>query len=170
MSRYLMSMLALGFSLIPVLCWAAVANPEQPKVIAGANVAGPHESYLESIYHSAAKPGGCLLTLPIGLAVFVGACIVAVKCRRPSVIASYLIVLPLPLIVGIWGAIEGPMHSLIIMSLCPTVQPSTPEITAGVATTLSTLFISIAVTLPSYLLVATVLIVRTAKAGRGSAE
>jgi hypothetical protein len=136
-------------------------------LLAQVAVAGSHESYLQSVLHSAG-PSACVWVLATGLAVFIGACFVAARCQRPSVIAAYLTLLPLPLIIAIYGAIEASMHSLIIMSSSPAVQPTSTEIAGGIATTLSQLFLSITVTLPSYLLLAIVLIRRTVRAGKGS--
>ena len=146
-----------------------VASTTCSFLLAQANVAGPHETYLQSIFRSAG-PGACLLILSSGLAIFIGACFVAAKCRRPSSIAAYLILLPLPLVLAIYGALEGQMHSLIVVSSRPEAQLSTPQIADGVAAALSPLFIAITVVFPSYVLLAIVLILRTAKASKGSPE
>ena len=138
-------------------------------VLAQANIAQPHESYLESVCRSAG-PANCLIIVTTGLAVFIGACFVAAKCRRPSVIASYLFFLPLPLIVAFYGAVEGQMHSLIVLSSSPEVQPSASQIAAGVASALSPLFVAMTVTFPSYLVLVIGLMFCAAKAGKHSAD
>jgi len=48
------------------------------------------------------------LLLPLsGFLVFVGACLVVALNRRPAVIASYLVILPLPLLIGLFGTLHG---------------------------------------------------------------
>ena len=140
-----------------------ISNATCSFLLAQANVPGAHESYLEAIYRLVG-PVEFLLILSTGLAVFIGACLVVTKCRQPSTIASWLVLLPLPLIVSIYGLLASQIQSLIALSLSPAVQPSASQIAAGVAAALSPLFLGITVTFPSYLILAIGLVFRTFKA------
>jgi hypothetical protein len=104
-----------------------------------------------------------LAILAAGAAVFVGACLVVVKSRRPAVIASYLIVLPLPILVGLTRALSGQISSLAVLSMSPeaVAKVSGCDIAGGVAGGLVPLFVALMVTWPSYLVLAIGLLVRT---------
>jgi hypothetical protein len=138
-------------------------------LIARANVAAAQKAYFEWFF-AALGPGNCAWLLSVGIAVFLGACFVVVKSRRPSVIASYLVLLPLPMIVGLWRVLAGQISSLSVLSLSPAAVANLSgcNIAAGVAAGLLPLFVALMVTFPSYLVLAAGLMFRTAKAGKGS--
>ena len=106
-------------------------------LLAQVNIGGVPESYLGSLYRSVGLVE-TLLIVSAGLALLVGACWVVFKNRRPSVIAAYLVFLPLPLILGSYGPLEKQIHSLIVLSRSPTVQPFASQIAAGIASAFST--------------------------------
>jgi hypothetical protein len=51
-----------------------------------------------------------------GLIIFVGACYLIATKKKPSVIAAYLILLPLPVIISICGTIKGMISSLAVIA------------------------------------------------------
>lgn len=107
-----------------------------------------------------------------GVAVFAGACFAVAASRRPAVIASCLILLPLPLMVGVCGALKGQIASLAVLSMssAAAAKLSGPDIAGGVAAGLLPLFVALLVTWPSYLVLAAGLIARTALFKTGSSE
>jgi hypothetical protein len=117
-------------------------------------------------------PFHSLAILSAGVAVFVGACLVVAKSRRPAAITSYLILLPLPFMVGLTRALSGQIGSLAVLSLSPeaVAQLSGSDIAGGVAGGLLPLFVALMVTWPSYLLLAVGLIARTTLSKQGSPE
>jgi hypothetical protein len=75
------------------------------------------QSYLAWMYHSLGFFYAVVIPLA-ALMVFLGACLVVAMSRRPAVIAAYLVFLPLPLLIGLYGTIEGfiAVYSVIVMS------------------------------------------------------
>jgi hypothetical protein len=78
------------------VCAAATGASAQAVGRMAQEGARPPEPYLVWMIRSLGLFG--FLSLLTGLAVFVGACFVVYLARRPAVIASYLVFLPLPLI------------------------------------------------------------------------
>jgi hypothetical protein len=107
-----------------------------------------------------------LLVLPLaGLVVFAGACLVVALSRRPSVIAAYLVFVPLPFLIGCWGSVTGIISSLQVIATAGTT-PKPAELSAGISTALFTTLVGMALCWPSYLLVSVGLFLRTIAAGR----
>jgi len=123
------------------------------------------ESYLQA-FCRAVGPSDCVVVLLAGLAVFAGACFLVAKCRQPSVIASCLIFLPLPLLIALFRALGKQVEGLLTLS-ASSVQPSTAQIAAAVASGLAPLFLALMVTWPSYLVFAVGLVVRTVNHSKG---
>jgi uncharacterized protein (DUF983 family) len=132
--------------------------------IAAVNAVGARESYFQALMNSAGR-ATCLVILTIGLAAFIGACFVVAKCR-PATIASCLVLLPLPLIVSVFGLLGGLVQSLLVLSASPESQPTTAQFATAAAASLSPLFLWFTVTLPSYLVLGIGLVLRTLKAGK----
>lgn len=102
------------------------------------------------------------LVIPLaGLAVFIGACCVVGLNRRPAVIAAFLVFLPLPLMIGMFGSVQGFISSLQIVAMAgATPKPS--EVSLGISTGLFTTLVGLLVTFPSYFVLAFGLFLRTA--------
>ena len=94
-----------------------------------------------------------LFVLILGLAIFIGACLVVAKYRRTSTIAAYLVLLPLPTYIGILGQLNGIYASLSVISVSGA-QPSRQEWAGGFAESALIMFLCLLVTLPSYLVLA----------------
>jgi hypothetical protein len=101
-----------------------------------------------------------LVSVLSGAAVFVGACLVVFLARRPAVIASYLPFLLLPLLFGALGALKGNISSFAVVAMAH-VEIRQWQVFAGIAETLVLLMTALTVTLPSYVVVAIGLFVRT---------
>ncbi|MEQ8785716.1 MAG: MotA/TolQ/ExbB proton channel family protein [Pirellulaceae bacterium] len=102
---------------------------------------------------------GVLLPLA-GLAVFVGACLVVAMNRRPSVIAAYLVFVPLPFLIGIFGTFDGFIRSFSVIAQA-NGTPGIVPISQGISTGLFTSLIGMLVMFPSYFVVAIGLFLRT---------
>jgi biopolymer transport protein ExbB len=73
--------------------------------------------------------------------------------RRPGVIASYLVFLPLPLLIGIFGSIQGFIASYSVIA-ASTSTPKPSEVAAGISTALFTSFVGLFVSFPAYFVLA----------------
>lgn len=111
-------------------------------------------------------PGTSLVILLAGLVVFLAACVAVTKSRRPSVIAAYLTLLPLPVLLGIFLALGPQISSLAVFSLPAQPAPSSSQTAAGVAGALLPIYLALMVSWPSYLVLAIGLIVRTVQSGK----
>jgi hypothetical protein len=140
---------------------AAIAQGAGPLAPAGAP---PGEPYLIWMIKSLGFCG--LLSLLTGLAVFVGACVVVVRVRRPAVIASYLVFLLLPSLFAILGGLKGTVASFSVLARSE-VEIKQWQIFAGLSEALLPFLIALVLTLPSYLVIAIGLFRRTLQAQKG---
>ena len=101
-----------------------------------------------------------LMVMASGLAVFIGACLVVIRSRRPAVIKAYLVFLPLPLMFGVYGALKGNISSLSVVAMSEVTLTSS-EIAGGVAESLLLPFEAMTVIFPSYFVIAIGLFIRT---------
>jgi len=101
-----------------------------------------------------------LLVLVTGFAIFVGACLVVMRSHRPAVIAAYLVFLPLPVLIAVIGALKGCVASFSVLALTD-VEISASEWYGGTAEMLLGLLIALLVTMPSFLVIAVGLFLRT---------
>ncbi len=101
-----------------------------------------------------------LSTVLAGVAIFIGACLVVCLARRPAVIAAYLVFLLLPLLLGALGALRGCVSSFAVIAVSG-VQLKQSQIFAGLSESLLFLLSALAITLPSYFVLAVGLFVRT---------
>ncbi len=104
-------------------------------------------------FYSVVLPGSALL-------VFLGAVILVAACRRPGVIASYLVFLPLPIMIGALGTVQGMIASYSVIAHS-TMAPKPSEMAQGYSTALFTLLVGILLTFPSYFVLAVGLFART---------
>lgn len=101
------------------------------------------------------------LVIPLaGLVIFMGACLVVAMSRRPAVIAAYLVFLPLPLLIGIYGSIQGFIASYSVIA-ASVVTPKPSEVAAGISTGLFTSLVGLMVSFPAYFVLASGLFLRT---------
>lgn len=107
-----------------------------------------------------------LVTLPLlGLLLLVGGLFVVFASRRPRVIASCLLFVPLPLLLGLQGMLQGMLRSFTNAS-----APETSQLIADVARSFSSAMVvplvALLVTLPGYLVLATGLLARSLAVAR----
>ena len=62
----------------------------------------------------------CLL----GLLLFFGGLIIVLGTRRPGVIAACLAFVPVPLLIGVFGMLQGMLQSFSVISRPPRLHPS----------------------------------------------
>lgn len=116
------------------------------------------QSYLAWAFHSLGIFYSIVLPLSAFL-VFAGACVVVIASRRPSVIAAYLVFLPLPILIGTFAIVQGMIASYSVIAHS-TVAPQPSEMAQGYSTALFSLLVSILLTFPSYFVLAIGLFVR----------
>ncbi len=108
------------------------------------------------------------LALLLGLMIFAGACYLIATKRRPAVIAAYMVLLPLPLLVSLCGELKGMVASLTVMAASPEMQVTSADLAGGFANSLFSVLAALLVSTPTYLILATGLLIRTAKTGNES--
>lgn len=108
-----------------------------------------------------------LVVLPLlGLLLLFGGLMVVIASRRPAVIAACLAFVALPLLLGLLGMLQGMVESFTVISTTLT-QPRPGDIAAGFSSAMVVPLVSLIVTLPGYLILATGLVFRTATTARG---
>ncbi len=110
-----------------------------------------------------------LLVLLSAAAIFAGACYLVASQRPASVLAAYLILLPLPCLISICGWIKGSLSSLSVISISPDITLTTADIAGGLAVALAGLLIAFLVSAPTYFLLAYGLLSRTMRPPTNSA-
>jgi hypothetical protein len=110
-----------------------------------------------------------LLVLLSAAAIFAGACYLVASQRPASVLAAYLILLPLPCLISICGWIKGSLSSLSVISISPDITLTTADIAGGFAGSLAGLLIAFLVSAPTYFLLAYGLLTRTMRPPTNSA-
>jgi len=118
-----------------------------------------NDSVLGWLARSLGPVYGLLIPLT-GIAVFVGGLLVVAFSRRPAVIAAYLVFVPLPLLIALFGTIHGAIHSYLVIAMSVT-QPKPAEIAQGTSTALAASLVGIMATFPAYLVVSIGLFLRT---------
>lgn len=117
------------------------------------------QSVLEFMFESLGLFYGTVIPLA-GFVVFVGAVLVVCISKRPSVVAAYLVFLPLPFLIGVFGSIHGLITSFVVISQYDSA-PRANDITIAVSTSLFSSLAGLAVTFPSLFILAFGLFIRT---------
>ena len=102
-----------------------------------------------------------LLVLVSGLLIFGGACYLVGTKRRPSVLAAYLVLLPLPVLISVGAWTKGLISSLTVIAASPNVTVTTADVAAATAESLLSLFVALLVSAPTYFVLAFGLLLRT---------
>ncbi len=110
-----------------------------------------------------------LLVLVSGLLIFSGACYLVGTKRRPSVLAAYLVLLPLPVLISVCAGTRVLISSLTIIAASPNVSVTTADIAAAAADSLLSLFVALLVSAPTYFVLAIGLLLRTLRSPTDSA-
>jgi hypothetical protein len=102
-----------------------------------------------------------LLVLLSAAAIFAGACYLVASQRPASVLAAYLILLPLPCLISFCGFIKGAINSLSVTAAYPDLTLTTAEFAGALAPSLMSLLIAVLVSAPTYFMLAYGLLTRT---------
>ncbi len=106
------------------------------------------QSFLSWIFTALGFPYVILLTLA-ALLSFAVALIVVVRGRGPMATAALVLVVPMPLLVGLFGAIQGAISSYTVIAMSST-SPKPSDMAAGISTALVAAMVGVAFTAPGY--------------------
>ena len=95
-----------------------------------------------------------LLSLLAGFLIFCGACYLVKTKRRPSVLAAYLVLLPLPVFISLCGSISGMASSLSVIAASPEATITRTDLAAAMADSLYGLLVVALVSAPTYFVLA----------------
>jgi hypothetical protein len=101
-----------------------------------------------------------LLAVLAAVVIFFGSWIVVFTVRRPAVIASYLVFLLFPLLLAVTGALKGLVGAFSVMAMAG-VELKMSQIVGALSEVLVLPLTALMLTLPSFLVVAVGLFVRT---------
>jgi len=100
-----------------------------------------------------------LLLLGSGFMMFVGAVLVAAMSRRPSVLAAYLALVPIPAILGVIGMFHGLITIFEVVATAESaVHPA--SLASGISSTLVCPLTGILCSLPAFLVTVICLLVK----------
>ena len=102
-----------------------------------------------------------IIVLISGLLIFGGACHLVVTKRRPAVLAAYLVLLPLPVLVAIFGEMKGMVSALTAIASSPEITVPTEHVAGGAAASLIAVLFAMLVSAPTYFVLAFGLLART---------
>ena len=125
-----------------------------------------NQSVLSWMFHSLGLFYGTVLPLT-GFVIFVGACLVVGLNKRPSVIAAYLVFLPLPFLIGLFATFHGCILSFYYFSQNDS-RPSLELILGNLSLALFSSLVGLALTFPSLLVLAFGLLIRTIRSKHSS--
>jgi hypothetical protein len=108
------------------------------------------------------------LAVLAGMAIFFGSWIVVFATRRPAVIASYLVFLPLPMLLAVAGALKGLVGVFSVVAMSGTELKQT-HIMGALSETLVLPLSALLVTIPSLVVVGIGLFIRALLAEKGMA-
>ena len=98
-----------------------------------------------------------------------GACWFVWTQRRPAVIAAYYAFVPIPLMFGVLGTVQGFLQTYEYIAYSE-VQPDPSTIAEGMAVSTATMYIAIIVTMPTLIVLSIGLFVKTIKAANSGEE
>lgn len=102
-----------------------------------------------------------LLVLVSSLLIFCGACYLVASRRQSSVLAAYLVFLPLPIVISMYFATSGVVTSLNAIASTPGVSLTTDAVAAATAQLLGEVLFAVLINAPSYFVLAIGLFLRT---------
>jgi hypothetical protein len=101
------------------------------------------------------------LLLPLaGLLAFVLTLLVVTRGKGAAQVGALLFIVPLPVLVGIYGVVEGLIASYQVIAMT-SISPKPSAIAEGVSMSLVTIMVGMVLATPSYLLAVAGLIVRS---------
>ena len=118
-----------------------------------AQVISPETSYLGWMVSALDTMSSVLIVVTAGL-IFIGAYYLVSKKRPATSLASYLVLLPLPLLISICGWIKGSIASLAVVASSPDLAITNQGIAGGLAASLLSVLFAIFLSLPTYVVLA----------------
>lgn len=106
---------------------------------------------------------GTLLSAGAALVILVGAVLLIAKNSPPSVLAAYLVLLPLPVAIFICDFIRRLVKVLTLVSIMPDIKMTWAEIAGATAADLASLLFIVILTAPTYFALSVRLLTRTIK-------
>lgn len=122
------------------------------------DIAPIRESYLHWLFMALGLKYTVLLPLA-GLVAFVLALILVVRGRAPLAGAALFFVVPMPFLIGIYGAIEGTIEMYQVVGLMST-QPKPSELAHGISMALATPMVGMLLMVPAYAVAVIGLLIR----------
>jgi hypothetical protein len=95
------------------------------------------------------------------LLIFGGACYLVATKRRPAALAAYLVLLPLPVLIAIFGEMKGMVGALTAIASSPGMSVPTEHVAANTAASLVMVLFAMLVSAPTYFVLAFGLLART---------
>lgn len=129
----------------------------------GDNLEPVRQSFLQWIFMAL----GLKYTLLLPLAAFVAfvlTLVILLRGRGPMAAAALIFIVPMPFVIGIYGAIEGQIAVYQVIA-ATAVQPKPSELAEGTSMALATPMVGMLLMVPAYLLATAGLIVRSLMAG-----
>ena len=120
----------------------------------------PNRTQLEWMLGSLGSVSSLLVLLSAGL-ILVGACYLVATRRPASVLAAYLVLLPLPSIISVCGWMKGSIASLFVIAATPNLTVTGADIAGGLAASLFELLVAIMLSAPTYFVLTFGLLFRT---------
>jgi len=102
-----------------------------------------------------------LIILVAGFLIFGGAAYLVATKRRPAVLAAYLVLLPLPVLIAVFGEMRGMVSALTAIASSPGMSVPTEHVAADTAASLVTVLFAMLVSAPTYFVLAFGLLART---------
>ena len=118
------------------------------------------QSYLAWSYQALGMRYAVLIPLT-GFLLFFGALVLVSMCKRPAPIKTYLLFfVPLPILLGVFGTLEGLILSFQVISMS-SASPHAQEVFSALATSLFSTLVGMLVAAPAYFVTAIGLFVRS---------
>lgn len=123
-------------------------------------------SLLSWTYHALGPFYATIIPLT-GLVVLVGACLVVARSHRPAVIAAYLVFVPIPFLIGVYGTLSNYVSGFWAATGSATI-PKPFEVYMAFSCWLALSLTGFLATLPAYLVTSIGLFIRTVRSERSS--
>ncbi len=133
-----------------------------------AQAISPNTTQLEWLFSSLGSVSSLLVLLSAAL-ILVGACYLVATRRPASVLAAYLVLLPLPSIISVCGWMKGSIASLAVIAATPNLTVTSADIAGGLAASLFEVLVAIMLSAPTYFILAFGLLSRTLRPPTNSA-
>ena len=101
-----------------------------------------------------------LMVIVVAASMFYGAYSLVKNNRPSSLLAAYLVLLPLPVVIAMLGWMFGSIRSLLAIASIPDLAVTNQDIAGGLASSLLSVMLALLVSAPTYILLAYGLLAR----------